>query len=157
MNSPTTIRQATMIDLDEIIVLGEMLQNDSKDFEPKLIFNREESFKHYKAEMENANALIIVAEKDNKIVGYQYSFVTELDYLSDSNMECTLEALYVLPDNRSMGIGKQLVAHAEDWAVNTKKVNRIKANIYCGNTASEELHIKNGFKPYNTEYIKLVS
>lgn len=156
MNS-FNIRKATKTDLNRIIELGGMLQKESKEYEPTLLFDEQSAYTHYQGELENDNALIIAAITNDEIVGYQYSFITILDYLSRGNIECTLEALYVLPEHRGKGIAKQLVNTSERWAIEEKRVNRIKANIYSGNTASEQLHLKRGFTPYCTEYIRYVN
>ena len=152
------IRDATHDDLGAIIDMGEQLQNESREFEPLLLFKWQNSFDHYAAELRNQNAKIIVADDPVAgIVGYQYSYMTTLDYLARQNNECTLEALYVSPDFRGQGIAKELVQHAERWAINEKKADRIKAGIYVGNTTSEAIHIKAGFTPYYTEYVKVIT
>ena len=156
MNNQLTIRKANIEDITKIIDLGEKLQNESKEFETNLIFNKDEAMERYKNELQNDNALIIVAEEDKEIIGYQYNFISELDYLSHDNLECTFEAIYIIPEQRAKGISKKLMAFSENWAINDKKVNRIKSNIYSGNIKSEKLHEVYGFKSYNIEYIKLI-
>jgi GNAT superfamily N-acetyltransferase len=155
--SSMEIRNATAADLEAIINLGEALQNESKDYEPLLVYNREESLKHYTAELDNKNAKIIVAIDDRKIVGYQYAYVTVLDYLSKNNRQCTLEAIYVLPDYRGRGIAKSLITSSEQWAIQEKYVDRIQAGIYAGNAASEIAHEKVGYKAYYTEFVKYIN
>ncbi len=157
MNNPEiNIRKATDVDIETVINLGSMLQDDSKLYEPNITFDRKEAVKHYSAELNNDDALIIVAEIDNKIIGYQYSYITKLDYLSTQNIECTFEAIILLPEYRSKGIGKQITTVSEKWAVQDRKANRISATIYSGNTASEQLHLNDGFKPHSTSYVKLI-
>jgi ribosomal protein S18 acetylase RimI-like enzyme len=151
------IEPITANDLDEIIDLGEALQIAEQQYEPLLIFNRKESRSHYEKELSNPDALIIAAKLDDgTIVGYQYSYVHTLDYLSSKNRECVLEALYVNPSFRGQGIGRQLTDYAQDWAISTKAVNRLSTHIYSDNVASVELHAKKGFNPYNTELVKHV-
>ena len=155
-NSEIDIRKASIKDIETVIDLGSMLQDESKIYEPNLNFDRKSAIEHYSAELNNDDDLIIVAEIDNKIVGYQYSYVTILDYLDSQNIQCTFEAIILLPEYRSKGIGNQITTVSEKWAVEDKKVNRIRANIYNGNNASEQLHLNDGFKPYSTEYIKYI-
>jgi GNAT superfamily N-acetyltransferase len=151
------IRKASKEELDTIIDMGKAMQDESMEYEPRLIFNQKESYNHYLNELSNPRALIIVAvDQNNDIAGYQYSFMSKLDYLSSSNNECTMEALYVLPKFRRQGIGKLLTRFAEDWAVNEQQADRIRANIYSGNRASEVVHESAGFVPYNIEYIKYI-
>lgn len=156
MDEQINFRKAAKDDIAAIIELGEKLQNESKEFEPRLNFNKDEATDHYTKELYNDDALIIVAENDKKIVGYQYSFIKRLDHLDSDNLECTFEAIYVIPEQRSKGIAKKLMNFSENWAINDKKVNRIKSNIYAGNTKSENLHLKNGFAPYCSQYIKII-
>lgn len=135
--------------------MGEQLQYESQEFEPLLVFDWQGSYDHYEKELQNKNARIIIAvDTVAGIVGYQYSYMSVLDYLGEKNRECTLEALYVKPSFRGKGIAKELVQNAEQWAVHDMKADRIKAGIYVGNTASEIVHLNSGFTPYYTEYIK---
>ena len=150
------IKDAAKEDLHSIIDLGELLQVESGVYEPDIIYNRQEAYNHYLSELKNPNARIIIAIDDEKIVGYQYSFIEDLNYLSTNNRQCTLEALYLLPNARNNGTGRKLVEEAERWALEDMKANRIKANIYVGNTASESIHINEGYKPHNIEYLKLI-
>jgi GNAT superfamily N-acetyltransferase len=151
------IRNATKDDVREVIDMGVQLQEESKEFEPLLIFDWQASYDHYAKELENKQARIIVAcDSGGTITGYQYSYLTILDYLSENNRECILEAIYVKPEFRGRGIARALVQSAEQWAVREMKADRIKAGIYVGNEASEGVHVKGGFTPYYTEYIKYV-
>lgn len=153
-----TIRIATVDDLKTIIDMGSQLQNESKDYEPFLTFDWQQAYDHYQKELSSDNARIIVAiDAEGDIAGYQYSYVTTLDYLSKKNRECIFEALYVKPEYRGRGMATELLRSAERWAVRDMKVDRIKAGIYSGNVASEAAHRKDGFQPYYTEYIKLSS
>ena len=156
MDKSIKFRKAIKDDIIPVIQLGEMLQKESREFEARLNFNKDEAIDHYIKELDNEDALIIVAEKDNRIIGYQYSFIKKLDYLETENLECTFEAIYIKQDYRSMGIAKKLELLSEDWAISVKKVNRIMANIYNGNIASENMHLKNGFVPYCSQYIKII-
>lgn len=149
-----SIRRAAEKDISDIIALGRMLQNESRAFEPELIFDQEEAYRHYKKELTNDDAFIMVAEADSKIIGYQYSYIKALDYLKKNNLECTLEALYVVPDCRCRGVASKLISEAENWAIHIKNVARLKANIYTGNTPSENLHIQRGYSVYCSEYLK---
>lgn len=152
------IRNATKDDLPEVIDMGARLQEESKEFELLLTFNWQESYDHYTKELENKQARIIVAcESDGMLTGYQYSYLTLLDYLSANNRECIMEALYVKPEYRGRGIATALVKQAEQWAITEMKADRLKAGIYAGNEASERVHKKAGFMPYYTDYVKIVS
>jgi GNAT superfamily N-acetyltransferase len=138
--------------------MGECLQEELRKYEPNLVFDFKKSLKHYRDELKNQDALIIVAiNSEDVLMGYQYSYITKLEYLINSKKECVFEAIYVNSFSRGKGVGKALMRYSEKWAIDEKKVDRIKANIYFGNLESESLHVRNGFKPYCTEYIKLIN
>ncbi|HMI09953.1 MAG TPA: GNAT family N-acetyltransferase [Candidatus Saccharimonadales bacterium] len=153
-DTEVSIRSAKHEDLNRIISMSEGLQAESRQFEPGLTFNADEAMSYYASELKNDAAHIIVAERSGSIVGYQYSYIEVLDYLADKNRECHLEAIYVEPQLRGLGIAARLLEEAERWAVEEQHADRFKAGIYASNTASEKLHEKYGFKPYYVEYIK---
>lgn len=151
----TTLRTATPDDLDALIAMGEALQDESRTHEPLLSFDRQQSRDHYAKELQNPHAKITVALDENStVIGYHYSYVTTLDYLHAHNRECVFEAVYVQPEYRGKGIAKELTKDAERWAFETMDADRIKSGVYVGNAASEELHTREGFVPYYTEFIK---
>lgn len=157
MNDSIIIRKASRQELDIVIELGEMLQNESKEYEPELTFDKQTAINHYGKEINNNQSLIIIAEYNSEIIGYQYSYTHKLDYLAAHNLECVFEAIYVMPNWRSKGTASKLISFSEDWAINRMHADRIKANIYTANSVSEKLHVNNGFTPHSTEYIKITT
>ena len=148
-----SIRHAKQEDLEKVIDLGHDMFVAEKAFEPRLTFDRNESLSHYMEELGNNDALIIVAETTGEIVGYQYSYITELDYLEGNIKECHLEAIYVEPEYRHHGIAEVMMDKTEEWA-RQRGAKRMKAGIYNDNVASRKLHEKHGFSEYYVEYTK---
>ncbi len=157
MENSIVVRKALHSEIEYIISLGQMLQNESKDYEPLLTFDKNSAISRYRQELINDNALIIVAIINKEIVGYQYSFIHKLDYLMSNNLECVYEAIFVLPKWRSQGIARKLISFSENWAINDMHADRISAYIYSNNIASEMLHKSLGFEPYNIEYVKKIN
>jgi len=147
----TSIRTATTQDLHQIIELGKELYLIEKRFEPHLIFSELEARSRYEFELKNSDALVLVAEFDDRIVGYLYAHNDAVDYLDVLQKECEIEVIFVEPEYRGQGIASQLIEKGLVWA-KSKNVFRVKSGILVGNHCSDALFAKFKFKPYHTTY-----
>lgn len=116
------IKKATIKDVPKINELGKQLHN-----------NFEKLF-HIETEISNKNAIVLVAQDDNNIVGYLYAliFPDNIDLLSifiDKNMRC-------------QHIGTQLLQELKSIAKN----QTITLEVSSKNTPAISLYTKNNFK-----------
>jgi len=146
------IRIAKKADLETLINLGEQLYLVENKFEPLLLFSREQSELKYSKEFANPNALFLLAEENNKSVGYLYAHNNRVNYFNIDKLECEIEAVFVEPDFQGKGIARLLVEYCIEWA-KTKNVFRIKTGIYAQNETSQSVFSKLEFTPYHTTYI----
>lgn len=145
------IRQATPLDLPELIEMGFQLHLVEKQFEPSLKFSKDDASKRYENELKNTKALFLVAQNE-EIAGYLYANLDTLDYLQGNNLECIIEVVYVKPNYRKQGIAKQLISEGLLWAKKNTAL-RVKAGIYSQNSASLTTFQKSGFRAFHTDYI----
>lgn len=145
------IRQATIEDLETLIEMGEQLHLAEKEFEPLLTFSKDESRARYSEELNNPNALLLVAQDNQKIVGYLYAHAGSVEYFSTDKAECEIEVVYVSSEYRGQGIAQQLIDGCLSWAKD-KNVFRFKTGIYAQNAASQSAFMKYGFAPYHSTY-----
>lgn len=132
--------------------MGEKLHFVEKEFEPLLIFSVDEALKRYSRELNNDNALFLLAEENNKAIGYLYSHTDKIAYLDTKQPECVIEAIYIEKEFRGKGLVKLLVEQTISWA-KSKNVFRIRAGIYAKNTFSQSAFLKLGFIPHHTTYV----
>jgi ribosomal protein S18 acetylase RimI-like enzyme len=89
-----------------------------------------------------ANIIVYEDDKTNEVLGF--STFGEVDSLEDkSKYDCELYALYVKPENKGQGIGKQLLDYVRNYFKNNNKKNMI---LFClkDNLPSRKFYVKNG-------------
>lgn len=147
------IRKASLEDIDFLVAWGEKLHEVEKQYEPLLIFSRDESMKQYKEQLRNPDALFLIAFFEDIPVGYVYAFVSCIEYLDTDKKECTIEVIYLDPSARGTGLAQELIQACLDWA-KSRDCFRIKAGIYSQNSVSQKLFSKIGFESYHTSFVK---
>ncbi|MGB9728714.1 MAG: ribosomal protein S18-alanine N-acetyltransferase [Thermoprotei archaeon] len=123
------IRQARLSDLDSIYkieVISFGYEAFSKEFLLEMLFKFPEFF--------------IVAEKDNKIIGYLSALIE--GYF---NKTCHLLSIAVLPEYRNRGIGSLLLKHLIDL-VKIKGIGSIILEVKKDNRPAISVYEKFGFK-----------
>ena len=116
------IRRATIKDIPRINILGNQLH---KNFE-KLF--------HIETEIDNKDAIVLVAESDNNIVGYLYALILpdNIDLISivvDKNMRC-------------QHVGTKLLQELKSIASNLS----ITLEVASNNIPARNLYTNNNFK-----------
>ena len=150
------IHTAQKDELPALIAMGKKLHETEQQFEPLLVFSQEEATERYTQELENPNALLLVAEDTNAVVGYLYAHADRIEYFNTEKRECEIEVVYVSEEYRRKGVAQELVEACIAWA-KTKNVFRIKAGAYTQNIASQQAFNKYGFKPYHAIFTLEIS
>ena len=91
----------------------------------------------------NNNNQLIVAELDNRVIGYAYF---EL-FVSDGYAEICF--VNVSPEFRGQGIGSALISRVITKAFEYNWVNHIQISVRVNNEAAERLYTRMGFKEKN--------
>jgi len=129
------IRRARLADLDAIYNIETIsfgYEAFTKNFLLELMFRSPEFF--------------IVAEKDNKVVGY-LSAVAEGHF----NRLCHILSIAVLPEYRGQGIGSELLKYLIDL-VKMKKISSIILEVKKNNNIAINVYKKFGFKIIGYKY-----
>ena len=115
MNGPrVTIRPAVRVDLQSIGRLGALLVRMHHDFDPaRFIAATPRTERGYASflgsQLEEPNAVVLVAERDGEVLGYTYSGVEGFDYMSLRGPAGVLHDIVVDPAHRAQGIGRMLL------------------------------------------------
>ena len=86
--------------------------------------------------------------EDNKIVGYIYAKIRELDFTSVKNEEVLIDGLYVLEEYRNRKIATNLINKVKEWSI-SKKIDTISLNVMYKNEIAKKLYIKLGFECFS--------
>ena len=91
------------------------------------------------------NEIGLLYQKDNQYVGFMNLSIRN-DYVkgTDASPVAFVEALYVLPDFRRQGIGKEFIEFAESYA-RQKGITQLASDCFIDNHLSENFHKRCGF------------
>ena len=78
-----------------------------------------------------------VAQQDQRLAGFAHA--------SMDGVYCKLDKLYVHPDSQRQGIGRALLATAQDWA-RAQHARRLWLQVNRGNTQAIAAYQKQGFR-----------
>lgn len=114
------------------------------DIRKSIVFNFLES------DLEDTSYIFLYVIR-NKVVGCVY--LRKQDYVFEKffdNGVYEISNLFVLENYRHLGIATQLLQKCEQIAKDNG-VHTIASGFFDFNTASKNLHLKNGFTPFKTE------
>lgn len=99
------------------------------------------------------NTLILIAELEDKPVGYALGRIFEEDKTADNGTGRMglFDELFVDGTVRGLGVGRKLLDEIIKW-MKKKEISRIKLHAYSWNNNAKRLYKKNGFKEYAVSY-----
>src|SRR5439155_4746769 len=112
--SRITIRPASPADLPAIGRLGALLVREHHDFDPERFIAATPQTEHAYAsflgtQLDEPNVVVLVAERDGKVVGYTYAGMEGRDYMSLRGPAGVLYDIVVDPAHRQRGVGRMLL------------------------------------------------
>ena len=151
MNGPrVTIRPAVRVDLQSIGRLGALLVRMHHDFDPaRFIAATPRTERGYASflgsQLEEPNAVVLVAERDGEVLGYTYSGVEGFDYMSLRGPAGVLHDIVVDPAHRAQGIGRMLL-DATLSALDARGAPRVVLSTAERNESAQRLFARAGFR-----------
>ena len=150
MNASTTIRPATLADMPAVGGLGALLVREHHEFDPQRFIaampGTEKGYGSYLgSQLAEPNVIILVAERDGKVIGYSYSGVEGTDYMALRGPAGAMYDIVVDPDHRQQGVGRMLVDATLD-ALKSKSVPRVVLSTAEKNAAAQRLFDRAGFR-----------
>jgi len=150
MSAAPSIRPATLKDVGAIGRLGALLVREHHDFDPqRFIAATAQTEKRYGSflgtQLEEPNIVILVAERDGKVIGYTYSGVEGIDYMSLRGPAGVIYDIVVDPDYRQQGVGRVLI-DATLEALKGKGSPRVVLSTAERNAAAQRLFDRAGFR-----------
>jgi ribosomal protein S18 acetylase RimI-like enzyme len=150
MSAAPSIRPATLKDVGAIGRLGALLVREHHDFDPqRFIAATAQTEKRYGSflgtQLEEPNIVILVAERDGKVIGYTYSGVEGIDYMSLRGPAGVIYDIVVDPDHRQQGVGRVLI-DATLEVLKSKGSPRVVLSTAERNAAAQRLFDRAGFR-----------
>jgi len=147
--SECLIRPARIGDLAAIIGLWRELQNINAAFDPRLKLNSEAAdwFVNYLEEqLDNTSAAVVVAEKDERVVGYTFGQVMRRPTLLSGDCGYIAD-ICVQSDARGQGIGRSLHGWLRAWFV-AQGITAVELQVVRANPASQAFWRKMGYNDF---------
>jgi ribosomal protein S18 acetylase RimI-like enzyme len=144
------IRPATPADLAAIGRLGALLVRTHHDFDPKRFIAASPQTEHLYGsflgtQLDDPNIVILVADRDGKVIGYTYAGVEGNDYMSLRGPAGVLYDIVVDPAHRKHGVGRILLDATLD-ALKARGAPRVVLSTAERNAAAQRLFDRAGFR-----------
>lgn len=149
------IRDATLEDLEAIILLASQLYETEQPFDDNVkdnYYKTEQGINDLKEGIKNCNYIFLVCTNKNDIVGFVDGYIID-DKGMFKERVAYLNRLVVTRDMRDKGIGNKLI---DEFTSIVKKNNCrfIKLNAFRHNDPAVNLYMKKGFYEYSVFYMK---
>ena len=136
------IRKAKIKDAKSLNNLLTLLIRDEKQYDN----NIDENFvvtNMYENYIEDPKRCILVAEDNEKIIGYIYGYLNDADPTLNNRL-ALLDALYVDENYRKQGIADSLIKNFKEWVI-SNNVKIIEVGVCSENINAKHLYNKHGF------------
>ena len=146
-----TIRPATRDDLPQIGPLAALLVQTHHEFDPQRFFPATGSTPHHYAgflgsQLDEADAVFLVADSGGRIVGYAYAALEGHDYMALRGPAGVLHDIVVAPAHRGHGVGRLLLNATLDQ-LTSRGAPRVVLFTAEKNHAAQRLFAQFGFRP----------
>jgi ribosomal protein S18 acetylase RimI-like enzyme len=144
------IRPATRADVPAIGRLGALLVRTHHEFDPlRFIAASPDTAQGYGGflgrQLREADIIVLVAERDDEVIGYTYAGVEGYDYMSLRGPAGVLYDIVVDPAQRGQGIGR-LLLDATLAGLHARGVPRVLLSTAEKNEPAQRLFARAGFR-----------
>jgi ribosomal protein S18 acetylase RimI-like enzyme len=148
--SQVTIRPATRADVPAIGRLGALLVRTHHEFDRERFIaatpQTEQGYASFLgSQLEERDAIILVAEEQGEMIGYAYATVEGYDYMSLRGPAGVLQDIVVDPTHRGRGIGRTLL-DAMLVALTEHGAPRVVLSTAEQNLSAQRLFVRAGFR-----------
>ena len=141
------VRKAELKDTKEANNLLTMLIRDEKQYDPSINENCVIS-RFYEDMISDDSNILLVAEIDNKIIGYLYGYIVD-NGNTYIDMVSKLDALYIIKEYRNNKIATKLINEFKSWSLK-KGVKHIEVQVLNDNISAVNLYKKEGFESFKS-------
>jgi len=144
------VRPATRADMRTVGRLGALLVRLHHDFDPQRFIaataGTEQGYGSFLGtQLDDPDVVVLVAERDDQVVGYTYAGVEGVDYMSLRGPAGVLYDIVVDPAHRGRGVGRQLL-DATIVVLKQKGAPRVVLSTAERNASAQRLFERAGFR-----------
>lgn len=146
---PVRLRAATTADLDELGNMAGELVRLHHSLDPKRFFMLEGIERGYarffKGQLDDADTILVVAERGDRRVGYAYARLEPRDWNSLLDACGALHDIFVVESERRHGIAARLLADVVE-RLRARGAPRLVLSTAAGNDAAQKFFERHGFR-----------
>ena len=142
------VRRAEMEDAEKIAEFSVALAEQHYGYDQvrfTRLITREGAAAYYGGRSEAENAAVFVAEVEERIVGFAYMEYEPVLYAELATKVAWLHDIYIEPEARHSGAGKELVEAAKSEA-KRQGANKVLLSVSVKNSHGQEFFKQNGFR-----------
>jgi ribosomal protein S18 acetylase RimI-like enzyme len=145
------VRRATNADLPSLGRLGALLVQQHHDFDGRrFLAATARTADHYAgflgSQLDDPDVLLLVAEHEERVVGYTFAAMEGYDYKSLRGPAALLHDILVDPDHRGHGVGGRLLDETLS-ILRARGARQIVLSTAERNQAAQRLFARMGFRP----------
>lgn len=145
-----TIRPAAPTDLPVLGRLGALLVHTHYELDPQRFIapssHTEKGYASFLAtQLEESSVVVLVAERNDKVIGYTYAGIEGTDYMSLRGPAGVLHDIVVDPAHRGAGVGRALL-DATAAALRARGAPRVVLSTAHRNETAQRLFAAAGFR-----------
>ena len=130
--------------------LGALMVQEHYEFDPRRFLEPDASTSHHygaflKSQVTEADAVLLVAEQDDQVIGYVYAAVEGYDYMALRGPAAVLHDVIVDPGYRARGVGRALLT-AMIAALTARGVPRMVLSTAERNESAQAFFARAGFR-----------
>ena len=145
------IKFATLENLKDVQKLNLLLFEKEYDEYDKLLNLNwtfgEKGTKYFKDKISKDDGCVLIAEVDNKIIGYSAGGLTKGENYRNLPLVAEVENIFILEDYRNIGVGTQLYQKFIEWC-KSKNVKSVRVAASVQNKQAISFYQEKGFKDY---------
>ncbi len=145
--------------LTELMILWKEIMDYHTGIEPYVVARADAlqlGERHLKELMKSADALVLVALDNGKIVDFSVSSVAKHAPIWEHEQYGAIDDVCVTASYRRKGIGEKLMKEMEKW-FNSKHISRLELTVYAVNSIGNSFWRKQGFIDFTYKLRKEIS
>ena len=137
-------RPATLSDLGVLLKFEQAMLEAERPFDSSIRSGDDVRYYDLEALIASADAELVVAQIDNKIIGSGYARIESSKAYFRHRKHSYLGFMYVAPEHRGKGVNKKILEALETWSVG-KGVTEMRLEAYLENAAAIRAYEKSGY------------
>jgi GNAT superfamily N-acetyltransferase len=142
------VRRATKADAGKVAEFSVSLAEQHIGYDPirfSRLITRQGAEAFYANRIEAANASVLVAETDGRVVGFAYMEYEPVLYAELATKVAWLHDIYVEPVSRSLGAGRELLEAVRNEAKQSG-ADKVLLSVSLKNANAQQFFERNGFR-----------